>query len=156
MCSKITKYCYDLIRKGTTMSRRKNENNELYMKKARGRTANEGCGNKEGRSIKEARSFASSSKDPHALREARILRERREALGLTQVQIAAEIGIELQQYQRYEYGHSRLANSTMKMGLRICAALELDPFEIIYKNGKDLAGVGVGTRVENSMGKGEK
>lgn len=29
----------------------------------------------------------------------------------------------------------------MKMGLRICAALELDPFETVFESGKDMAGV---------------
>ena len=62
-------------------------------------------------------------------REATILRERRIALGLTQGQVATEAGIELQTYQRYEYGKLRLSGATMKTGLRICAALELDPFE---------------------------
>ena len=74
-------------------------------------------------------------------REAVILRERRNALGMTQIQTAAEIGIELQQYQRYEYGAAKLSNATMKLGLRICAALELDPFEAVFENGKDMAGV---------------
>ena len=74
-------------------------------------------------------------------REAGILRERRISLGMTQIQTAAEIGIELQQYQRYEYGTAKLSNATMKLGLRICAALELDPFEVVFENGEDMAGV---------------
>lgn len=74
-------------------------------------------------------------------REARILRERRTAMGLTQYQVAAEIGIELQQYQRYEYGNATLSNARMKIGLRICAALELDPYEAVFETGTDLAGV---------------
>jgi hypothetical protein len=28
----------------------------------------------------------------------------------------------------------------MKVGLRICAALELDPFEAVFENGRDMAG----------------
>ena len=75
-------------------------------------------------------------------REATILRERRIALSLTQGQVAAEAGIELQTYQRYEYGKLRLSGATMKTGLRICAALELDPFEAVFENGRDMAGVG--------------
>jgi len=74
-------------------------------------------------------------------REAVILRERRNALGMTQIQTAAEIGIELQQYQRYEYGAAKLSNATMKLGLRICAALELDPYEVVFESGEDMAGV---------------
>ena len=35
-------------------------------------------------------------------REARILRERRASLGLTQDQVATEAGIEMRAYQRYQ------------------------------------------------------
>lgn len=79
-------------------------------------------------------------------REAEILRERRISLGLTQGQVAAEAGMELQTYQRYEYGKLRLSGATMKTGLRICAALELDPFETVFENGRDMAGVGKKSR----------
>ncbi len=74
-------------------------------------------------------------------RIAGILKERREELGYTQQQVADEVGMELQQYQRYEHGKQLLCNARMKQGLRICAALELDPFEICFENGKDVAGV---------------
>ena len=37
----------------------------------------------------------------------------------------------LHQYQRYEYGETTLSNTRMKIGLRICAVLELDPFEVV-------------------------
>ena len=69
-----------------------------------------------------------------------ILKERREELGYTQQQVADETGMELQQYQRYEHGTHLLTNARMKQGLRICAALELDPFEICFENGEDIAG----------------
>ena len=74
-------------------------------------------------------------------REARILRERRASLGLTQDQVATEAGIEMRVYQRYEHGKVRLSSATMKIGVRICAALELDPFEAVFENGRDMAGV---------------
>lgn len=74
-------------------------------------------------------------------REAEMIKKRRKALGMTQSQTAAEIGIELQAYQRYEYGVAKLSNATMKLGLRICAALELDPFEAVFESGEDMAGV---------------
>ena len=74
-------------------------------------------------------------------RIARILRERRMALGLTQDQAATEAGIEMRAYQRYEYGRSQLSSASMKVGLRICVALELDPFELIFEDGNDMAGV---------------
>lgn len=57
-----------------------------------------------------------------------ILKSRREELGYTQQQVSDETSMELRQYQRYEYGIQLLTNARMKQGLRICAALELDPF----------------------------
>ena len=72
-------------------------------------------------------------------REAKILKERREELGLTQQEIAMEVGLSLQQYQRYEYGSRRLSNSAMKLGLKICAVLELDPYEFTFRDDKDFA-----------------
>ena len=74
-------------------------------------------------------------------REARIIRERRIALGLTQDQVAIEAGLEMQSYQRYEHGTTKLSSASMKTGLRICAALELDPFEAVFENWKDMAAV---------------
>ncbi len=70
-----------------------------------------------------------------------ILKRRREELGYTQPQVADETGMELRQYQRYEYGIQLLTNARMKQGLRICAALELDPFELCFQDGEDMAGV---------------
>ena len=64
-------------------------------------------------------------------REGRILRERRLELGLTQEETAIELGISLRQYQRYEYGERKFSNCPMRIGLRICALLELDPYEVI-------------------------
>ena len=61
-----------------------------------------------------------------------ILKSRREELGYTQQHVADETGMELRQYQRYEYGIQLLTNARMKQGLRICAALELDPFELCF------------------------
>ncbi len=73
-------------------------------------------------------------------REAIILRERRIELNMTQADVAAEVGIEVQNYQRYEYGEALLSNATMKRGLRICAALELNPHEVVVDGIEDLAG----------------
>ena len=65
-------------------------------------------------------------------REAKILRERRMELGISQQALASEVGMEIRQYQRYEYGTQQLSNSRMKVGLRICSALELDPYEVVF------------------------
>lgn len=64
-------------------------------------------------------------------REGQIIRDRRIELGLTQERAAMELGISLQQYQRYEYGERRFSNCPIRIGLRICAVLELDPFEVV-------------------------
>ena len=74
-------------------------------------------------------------------REAKIIRERRDELYMTQLQVAVEAGLGLQEYQRYEYGKAKLSNARMKVGLRICAALELDPFEVVFESGEDMSGV---------------
>ncbi len=87
-------------------------------------------------------------------REAAIIRERRKALGLTQDQVATEAGIEMQSYQRYEHGTTKLSSATMKIGLRICAALELDPYETVFENGKDMAGVERKARQKESKERG--
>jgi len=68
-------------------------------------------------------------------REGQILRDRRLELGMTQEEVALELGMSIHQYQRYEYGETKLSNSRMKIGLRICAILELDPYEAIFGNG---------------------
>ena len=72
-------------------------------------------------------------------REATILRARREELHLRQTDICAETGMSLQQYQRFEYGTRDITRLNAKDYLRICAALELDPFELAFENGVDLA-----------------
>lgn len=74
-------------------------------------------------------------------REAQLIRGRRLSLGLTQEQTAAEMGGESQAYQRYEYGVAKLSNARMRTGLRLCAALELDPYEAVFESAEDLAAV---------------
>lgn len=73
-----------------------------------------------------------TGKERHTAREAQILRERRIELGLTQMQVALTCGIELQQYQRFEYGTRSLAKTRMVIGLKICAVLELDPYDLLF------------------------
>lgn len=68
-------------------------------------------------------------------REGQMLRDRRLELGMTQEEVALELGMSIHQYQRYEYGETKLSNSRMKIGLRICAILEHDPYEAIFGNG---------------------
>lgn len=65
-------------------------------------------------------------------REGQMLRKKRLQLGLTQEKVALELGMSLHQYQRYEYGESTISNSRMRIGLRICTLLELDPYEVVF------------------------
>ena len=65
-------------------------------------------------------------------RAGKIIRTRRKEMGLTQEEAALELGLAVHQYQRYEYGESKLPNGRMRIGLRICALLELDPFTLIF------------------------
>ena len=70
-------------------------------------------------------------------REAMILKKRRKDLGLTQSEVAEAIGIQLQQYQMFEYGTRKVSTSSMILGLRLCAALELEPYELVFEKESD-------------------
>ena len=70
-------------------------------------------------------------------RQVRIMKKRREEMGFTQTDVAEEAGITLQQYQNFEYGKRKIANCSTILALRICAALELDPYELVFENGRD-------------------
>ena len=75
--------------------------------------------------------------DESLKRQVRIMKKRREEMGFTQTDVAEEAGITLQQYQNFEYGKRKIANSSTILALRICAALELDPYELVFENGRD-------------------
>jgi len=65
-----------------------------------------------------------------------ILQRRREQLDLTQQQVAEMANMPLRQYQRIEQGQSDLRSSKMEHGLAICAALLLDPYQMVCPNVK--------------------
>ena len=50
---------------------------------------------------------------------------------MTQEEVALKLGMSIHQYQRYEYGEHRFPNIPMRIGLRVCTVLELDPFELL-------------------------
>lgn len=75
--------------------------------------------------------------DESTKRQMRIMKKRREELGFRQGDVAEEAGITLQQYQNFEYGKRKIANCSTILALRICAALELDPYELVFENGRD-------------------
>ena len=72
--------------------------------------------------------------DHASKRAAMILRERRQELNMTQEAVALEVGISVAHYQFFEYGQRNIMKVNMKLGLIICATLELDPFELIFEN----------------------
>ena len=70
-------------------------------------------------------------------REALILRKRRKELNLTQAEVADAIGVQVQQYQLFEYGTRKVSTSSMILGLRLCAVLELEPYELVFEKEAD-------------------
>lgn len=70
-------------------------------------------------------------------REALILRKRRKELNMTQSEVADAIGVQVQQYQLFEYGTRKVSTSSMILGLRLCAVLELDPYELVFEKDAD-------------------
>ena len=64
----------------------------------------------------------------------RVLFYRREQLGLTQQQVADMARMPLRQYQRIEQGDSEIEGNRFENCLAICAALLLDPYELILPN----------------------
>jgi len=64
-----------------------------------------------------------------------ILREARNMLGLSQMDVALKAGVNLGQYQRLEYGTRDLDTCTMRVGLSICYAFKAGSiFPYIKKN----------------------
>ena len=63
---------------------------------------------------------------------AELLKNQRIQLGLSQQALATELKMHVRQYQRFEYGEQSLSTCSMRTGLRICALLQLDPFEVVF------------------------
>lgn len=56
------------------------------------------------------------------------LQKQREAIGMTQQQVADKAGINIRQYQRLESGERSFYSTTLRIGLNICYVLKIDPF----------------------------
>ena len=65
-------------------------------------------------------------------REASIIREQREFLELTQQEVADELEMNIQSYQRYEYGDRLVRKMPFETGLKLCRMLELDPYMLLF------------------------
>lgn len=59
------------------------------------------------------------------------LRERRKEKGLTQTLVANQAQIKLRQYQRFESQERELISCSALIYLRICRALDFDPFHFL-------------------------
>ena len=69
-------------------------------------------------------------------REANIIREQREFLQLTQQEVADELELSIQCYQRYEYGDRNIRKMHLELGLRLCRMLEINPYELVFNGEK--------------------
>ena len=61
-----------------------------------------------------------------------MLREARNRLGLSQQQVATLIGIQIRQYQRFEYGETEIQRISIRAGLALCVVLDLDPVDLVF------------------------
>ena len=65
-------------------------------------------------------------------RESEMLRKARMKLGYSQQQVATMAGMQIRQYQRFEYGEREVYRVNLRAGLLMCAVLELDPVTLIF------------------------
>lgn len=63
--------------------------------------------------------------------EHHILRNQREALKLSQQQVADKAKIQLRQYQRLESGERSIYGASFRIAISVCKALQLDPQRFI-------------------------
>jgi len=51
--------------------------------------------------------------------------------GYSQQMVSEMTGIDLRQYQRLEHGERDIRRASMRTGLSICKALDIDPFQLV-------------------------
>ena len=68
----------------------------------------------------------------HTTRESEMLRKARMKLGYSQQQVATMAGMQIRQYQRFEYGEREVYRVNLRTGLLMCAVLELDPVALVF------------------------
>ena len=64
-------------------------------------------------------------------RETQILRSARKKSGLSQMQLATELDVQVRQYQRLEYGEQPFSTVNIRLGLKICHILQIDPYDLV-------------------------
>ena len=70
-------------------------------------------------------------------RESEMIRRARCHLGLSQQKVATLIGVQIRQYQRFEYGETDIQRINIRAGLCLCAVLGLDPVDLVFHGNKD-------------------
>jgi transcriptional regulator with XRE-family HTH domain len=70
----------------------------------------------------------SGARDPIDLRLGAKVRELRIALGLSQAEVATQVGLTFQQIQKYETATNRISASTL---VKICAGLKISPGNLL-------------------------
>ena len=68
----------------------------------------------------------------HITRESEMLRRARMKLGYSQQQVATMAGMQIRQYQRFEYGEREVYRVNLRSGLLLCVVLELNPVTLIF------------------------
>ena len=64
--------------------------------------------------------------------QTRILKEARLQMGYSQQRVADILGMSIGQYQRLENGERLIGNASMKIGLRVCIVLGIDPYVLTF------------------------
>lgn len=59
------------------------------------------------------------------------IRKRRQELGLTQKEVEELLGMGIGSYQRIERGRRSVHKMSFETGLRLCAILDIDPYELL-------------------------
>lgn len=59
------------------------------------------------------------------------IRKRRRELGLTQKEVEELLGMGIGSYQRIERGRRSVHKMSFEAGLRLCAILDIDPYELL-------------------------
>ena len=65
-------------------------------------------------------------------REMKILRTARKKSGLSQLQLATALDVQVRQYQRLEYGERPFSSVNIRLGLIICLILQIDPYDLVF------------------------
>ncbi len=60
-----------------------------------------------------------------------MLRSARKKIGLSQLQLATELEVQVRQYQRLEYGEQPFSSVNIRLGLKICRILQIDPYDLV-------------------------